>query len=71
MVLTGGDIEGVTAGDGHGRWQLSDFNELTGATADVSADSIAFIDATDNSTKKESIAEQWQVQVLGSATNVN
>ena len=25
-----------------------DSNELTGATADVSADSIAFIDATDN-----------------------
>ena len=33
------------------------FNELTGATADVSADSIAFIDATDNSSKKESIAD--------------
>ena len=59
-----GDIEGVTAGDGlsgggsSGTVSLAlDLNELTGATADVSADSIAFIDATDNSSKKESIAD--------------
>ncbi len=34
-----------------------DLNELTGAGIDVSADSIAFIDATDSSTKKESVAD--------------
>ena len=34
-----------------------DLNELTGAAVDVSADSIAIIDATDNSSKKESIAD--------------
>ena len=34
-----------------------DLNELTGETLDVAADSFAFIDATDNSTKKESIAD--------------
>ena len=55
-----GDIEGVTAGDGlsgggsSGTVSLAlDLNELTGATADVSADSIAFIDATDNSSKQD------------------
>jgi len=32
-------------------------NDLSAATVAVSADSIAFIDATDNSTKKESIAD--------------
>ena len=34
-----------------------DLDELTGETLDVAADSFAFIDATDNSTKKESIAD--------------
>ena len=34
-----------------------DLNELTGEALDVAADSFAFIDATDNSTKKESIAD--------------
>ena len=34
-----------------------DLNELSSATVDVSADSIAIIDATDNSSKKESIAD--------------
>jgi len=59
-----GDIESVTAGDGlsgggtSGAVSLAlDLNELTAATVDVSADSIALIDATDNSSKKESIAD--------------
>jgi hypothetical protein len=34
-----------------------DLNELSAAAVDASADSIAIIDATDNSTKKESIAD--------------
>ncbi len=34
-----------------------DLNELTGETLDVAADFLAFVDATDNSTKKESIAD--------------
>jgi hypothetical protein len=34
-----------------------DLNELSAAAVDVAADSIAIIDATDNSTKKESVAD--------------
>tara|TARA_Y100000592_G_scaffold38385_1_gene60809 strand:+ start:26525 stop:34975 length:8451 start_codon:yes stop_codon:yes gene_type:complete len=59
-----GDIEGVTAGDGlsgggtTGTVSLAlDLNELTAAAVDVANDSIAIIDATDNSSKKESIAD--------------
>ena len=59
-----GDIESVTAGDGlsgggsSGAVSLAlDLNELTAATVDVSADSIAIIDAGDSSSKKESIAD--------------
>jgi len=54
------DLITATAGDGlkptSGVLSL-DLNELTAATVAVSADSIAIIDATDNSTKKESIAD--------------
>jgi len=59
-----GDVTGVTAGDGLSGGGNSgavtvalDLNELTGAVVAVGADSIPFIDATDNSTKKESIAD--------------
>ena len=59
-----GDIEGGTAGDGlsgggtSGTVSLAlDLNELTGATVDVAADSIAIIDAGDSSSKKEAIAD--------------
>ena len=59
-----GDITGVTAGDGlsgggtSGAVSLAlDLNELTGATVNVGADSVAIIDADDNSSKKETIAD--------------
>ena len=59
-----GDIESVTAGDGlsgggtSGAVSLAlDLNELTAASVDVANDSIAIIDAGDNSSKKESIAD--------------
>ena len=59
-----GDIQGVTAGDGlsgggsTGTVSLAlDLNELTAATVAVGSDSIPIIDASDNSSKKESIAD--------------
>ena len=59
-----GDITGVTAGDGlsgggsSGAVSLAlDLNELTAATVAVGSDSIPIIDATDNTSKKESIAD--------------
>ena len=59
-----GDISAVTAGDGlsgggnSGAVSLAlDLNELSAATVAVDADSIAIIDASDNSSKKESIAD--------------
>jgi len=59
-----GDITGVTAGDGlsgggtSGAVSLAlDLNELTAATVDVANDSIAIVDATDNSSKKETITD--------------
>ena len=59
-----GDISAVTAGDGlsgggsSGAVSLAlDLNELTAATVAVDADLIPIIDASDNSTKKESISD--------------
>ena len=59
-----GYVTGVTAGDGlsgggtDGTVTVAlDLNELTAAAVDVSADSIAIIDAGDSSSKKESIAD--------------
>ena len=59
-----GDIEGVTAGDGlsgggsSGTVSLAlDLNELSAATVDVANDSFVIVDAGDNSSKKESIAD--------------
>ncbi|MBN1467752.1 MAG: hypothetical protein JW924_03420 [Fusobacteriaceae bacterium] len=54
------DLITAIAGDGLGASAgvlALDLNELTGAVVDVTADSIAIIDATDDSTKKESIAD--------------
>ena len=58
------DLTGVTAGDGLSGGGTSgaitvalDLNELTAATVAVDADLIPIIDATDNSTKKESISD--------------
>ena len=59
-----GDISAVTAGDGlsgggsSGAVSLAlDLNELSAAAVAVDADSIPIIDASDNSSKKESIAD--------------
>ena len=59
-----GDIESVAAGNGlsgggtSGAVSLAlDLNELSAATVAVASDSIAIIDASDNSSKKESIAD--------------
>ena len=59
-----GDIQGVTAGNGLSGGGTSgtvsvalDLNELSAATVDIANDSIAIIDAGDNSSKKESLAD--------------
>ena len=62
--IAAGDITGVTAGDGLSGGGTSetvslalDLNELTGATVAVASDSIAIIDADDDGSKKESVAD--------------
>lgn len=61
VSVTPAKISTTVAGDGiaggNGVALSVSLNELTAAVLDVSADSIAFIDATDNSTKKESVAD--------------
>jgi len=68
-----GDISAVTAGDGlsgggtSGAVSLAlDLDELTAATVDVANDSIPIVDATDNSSKKESIADLATAMADGS-----
>jgi hypothetical protein len=63
-ALGGADITDVVAGDGltggasSGSATINlDLNELTAAEVDVTSDSIAIVDADDNSSKKESIAD--------------
>jgi hypothetical protein len=66
----------ITAGNGlSGGGDISatrsialDLNELTAATVDVANDSVAIIDATDNSSKKESIADLVNA-IAGSGLN--
>ena len=53
-VATGLAGDGLSATTGV---MALDLNELTGAAVDVAADSIAIVDATDNTSKKESIAD--------------
>ena len=64
VLSTTADLTGVTAGDGLSGGGTSgaitvalDLNELTAATVAVAADSVVIIDATDSSSKKESIAD--------------
>jgi|13_taG_2_1085334.scaffolds.fasta_scaffold00062_7 hypothetical protein len=61
LSITPAKISPTVAGDGiaggNGVALSVSLNELTAAVLDVSADSIAFIDATDSSTKKESVAD--------------
>ena len=68
-----GDIEGVTAGDGLSGGGTSgsptidlDLNELSAASVNVANDSIAIVDADDNSSKKESIADLATAMADGS-----
>lgn len=50
-------VAGVGLAGGAGTALSVDLNELTDAAIDLSADSIVFIDATDNATRKESAAD--------------
>lgn len=50
-------VAGAGLSGGAGSPLAVDLNEISAEVIDVSADEIAFVDATDNSTKKESIAD--------------
>jgi hypothetical protein len=50
-------VAGTGLAGGAGTALSVDLNELSGATISVSADSLPFVDATDNSTKLESVAD--------------
>jgi hypothetical protein len=72
---TVGDITGVTAGDGlsgggnsGGVTLAVDLNELSAAAVAVASDSIAIIDADDDGSKKESIAD-LMTAVAGTAAS--
>lgn len=60
-TVTEAELSASVAGNGlsggAGNPLALDLNELTGAVVAVADDSIAFVDATDDSTKKESIAD--------------
>lgn len=60
-TITANELASSVAGNGlsggAGNALALDLNELTDTVIAVSADSIAFIDATDNGSKKESIAD--------------
>lgn len=60
-TITEDDLNASVAGDGlsggAGTPLALDLDELTGAVVDVANDSIAIVDADDNSSKKESIAD--------------
>lgn len=60
-TVTEAELNASVAGNGisggAGTALALDLNELTAAVVDVSADSVAIIDATDSSTKKEAIAD--------------
>ena len=56
LTIAGGTGLDTSAADQTITFSL-DLNELGAAAVDVAADSIAIVDATDNSTKKESIAD--------------
>lgn len=60
-AIRGAQIADAVAGNGL-KWTTDDImgldlNELTGAAINVAADSLAFVDADDSSTKLESIAD--------------
>lgn len=56
-AMINSDVAGDGIAQGAGGELDLDLNELSAAAVDVTADSIAIVDATDNSSKKESIAD--------------
>ncbi len=62
----GTDVAGDGLSGGNGAAIALDLNELTGATIDVGADSIGFIDASDNTSKKETLLDM--INIMAPAT---